>query len=366
MLDVKDYEKENVQNNFGVNFVVELVPRDSAKTIYNNNNNKNDNNNIINNDSNDISNNNKIKSKNDDNNIVSKSKSKSKLTFHVKKIIAAISATKFLPKTHKLRASMENGGSSSFIGAFNIDQKKRAMDESRNLKVLGSSSDVNEKSNMEIVSNEDDMWDSPKVSTKLRNIGTMNINRNSDNNNSNNADDDDDIFATKTKKQKMIDKKSKKNDNNNKNNNNKIDIIDDNLIIKKDFNIIDEVDDCLLQILSEVLKVDLSTLRKDHIKEEIDYVFSTWRRPHLLLDYYRMHSSTPEIQNNFRRQEKNSNKHFKYYSIVYYIISYDIILYPIISYYIISYYITSYYIILYYIILYYIISYYIILYFIIM
>ena len=30
-------------------------------------------------------------------------------------------------------------------------------------------------------------------------------------------------------------------------------------------------------------------------REEVIYVYSTWRSPHLLLDYYRMHSSSPDI-----------------------------------------------------------------------
>ena len=71
--------------------------------------------------------------------------------------------------------------------------------------------------------------------------------------------------------------------------------------LKKDFDLIEQVDEYLLQILAEVLKVEESVLQQAHVREEVDYVFSTWRRPHLLVDYYRMHSSTPEIQNNFRR-----------------------------------------------------------------
>ena len=73
------------------------------------------------------------------------------------------------------------------------------------------------------------------------------------------------------------------------------------IVIKRDFNLIEQVDEYLLQILAEVLRVDESVLQQVHVREEVDYVFSTWRRPHLLVDYYRMHSSTPEIQNNFRR-----------------------------------------------------------------
>ena len=235
----------------------------------------------------------KIKKKSPpDNSNENSKKSKVKFTFHIKKIIAAISATKFLPITHKLRVNIENGGSSSFIGAFNLHQKRKAM----NLKILSSNRDTNDEGDLE--KSGDDMWDSPKSSKKLSSLGSFTINRESKKSggNDNNDDDDDDIFATKTKKQKTIYKNKNKNTINNDN------IVSvDISTVKKEFNLTEEADEYLLQILSEILKVDISVLRQDNIKEEIDYVFNTWRRPHLLLDYYRMHSSTPEIQNNFRR-----------------------------------------------------------------
>ena len=107
------------------------------------------------------------------------------------------------------------------------------------------------------------------------------------------------------KRCKRIENKNKnKNKNKNSvtnNNNNNNDILSDISTVKKEFNLTEEADEYLLQILCDILKVDISVLRQDNVKEEIDYVFNTWRRPHLLLDYYRMHSSTPEIQNNFRR-----------------------------------------------------------------
>ena len=237
------------------------------------------------------------------NNNENNKKSKVKFTFHIKKIIAAISATKFLPKTHKLRVNTENGGSSSFIGAFNLHQKKKAI----NLKNLISNRNLNDERDIE--KSGDDMWDSPKSSKKLSSLGTLTISGDSmksrengnNNNNNNNDDDDDDIFATKTKKQKTIYKNKNKNSVTNNNNNNNNDILSDISTVKKEFNLTEEADEYLLQILCDILKVDISVLRQDNVKEEIDYVFNTWRRPHLLLDYYRMHSSTPEIQNNFRR-----------------------------------------------------------------
>ena len=229
------------------------------------------------------------------NNNENNKKSKVKFTFHIKKIIAAISATKFLPKTHKLRVNTENGGSSSFIGAFNLHQKKKAI----NLKNLISNRNLNDERDIE--KSGDDMWDSQKSSKKLSSLGTLTISGDSmksreNGNRNNNDDDDDDIFATKTKKQKTIYKNKNKNTIKNDNN-----VSVDISTVKKEFNLTEEADEYLLQILSEILKVDISVLRQDNVKEEIDYVFNTWRRPHLLLDYYRMHSSTPEIQNNFRR-----------------------------------------------------------------
>ena len=226
-----------------------------------------------------------------DNSNENNKKSKLKFTFHIKKIIAAISATKFLPITHKLRVNIESGGSSSFIGAFNLYQKRKAMD----LKILSSNRNTNDEGDVE--KSGDDMWDSPKSSKKLSSLGSFTINSESKKSGGNDSnDDDDDIFATKKKKQKTIYKNKNKNSINNDNN-----IFVDISTVKKEFNLTEEADEYLLQILSEILKVDISVLRQDNVKEEIDYVFNTWRRPHLLLDYYRMHSSTPEIQNNFRR-----------------------------------------------------------------
>lgn len=48
----------------------------------------------------------------------------SQLTFRLKKTLAAISAVKFLPRTHRLRVGLENGAPSSFVGAFNAVQRQ--------------------------------------------------------------------------------------------------------------------------------------------------------------------------------------------------------------------------------------------------
>ena len=210
--------------------------------------------------------------------------SRSKYTFHVKKTIAAISATKFLPRTHKLRVGMENNGANTFIGAFNADKRNKALALARSSKVTVSS---------EGSDGADDMWAKPKQSPRINSgvnivrpasslrIGSGGKRKAED-------EDDDDLFAVKSPRVKEKEKKSKE-------------IVGESSNIVKEFDLFDQVDDYLLQIIADVLKTPESVIQQQHVRDEVDYVFATWRRPHLLLDYYRMHSSTPEIQNNFRR-----------------------------------------------------------------
>lgn len=64
---------------------------------------------------------------------------------------------------------------------------------------------------------------------------------------------------------------------------------------------ISEINLHFFEILADMLKTDVSNLIQSEVKEEIDYIFSSWRRPHLLLDYYRMHATNPDIQIEYRR-----------------------------------------------------------------
>lgn len=47
-----------------------------------------------------------------------------------------------------------------------------------------------------------------------------------------------------------------------------------------------------------------SALESGKFREQLLYIYSTWRRPHLLLDYFRMHYSTPELQRVYKRYLK--------------------------------------------------------------
>lgn len=203
-----------------------------------------------------------------------------KFTFHVKKTIAAISATKFLPRTHKLRVGMENGGANSFVGAFNADRKRKAGLVLRGSKMTAVESEGGESGS------EDSMWAESKPTKSVKALKTVYISKRVAESES---EEDDDMWAKKSGIQREREKEKKVRETAEGTN------------LKKDFDLIEQVDEYLLQILAEVLKVEESVLQQAHVREEVDYVFSTWRRPHLLVDYYRMHSSTPEIQNNFRR-----------------------------------------------------------------
>eukprot|EP01038_Epipyxis_sp_PR26KG_P004544 gene4544-6415_t len=56
-----------------------------------------------------------------------------------------------------------------------------------------------------------------------------------------------------------------------------------------------KVDKCLIRLMLELLDADNSLATNDTIIAEINDVYSTWRKPQLLLEYLFMHSSTPEI-----------------------------------------------------------------------
>lgn len=216
--------------------------------------------------------------------ITSSSSSTTKFTFRVKKSIAAISATKLLPRTHRLRVGMENGGMGTFLGAFNAHKKSllnsASVSTSRTLTSAGSSD-----------ADGGDMWGSApsSASTKPYNVKSKAATKRkvtTDN-------DDDDMWATTPSKYKDKQKKEKE-----KSNEETAPITNSDPAL---FNLVPQIDEYLLSVISEILKVDESVVQQQSVRDEVDYVFSTWRRPHLLLDYYRMHSSTPEIQSNFRR-----------------------------------------------------------------
>lgn len=77
--------------------------------------------------------------------------------------------------------------------------------------------------------------------------------------------------------------------------------IDSSVSLTSNATAIAEITQHFFEILADVLKVDVSSVYRAEVKEEIDNIFSIWRRPNLLLDYHRMHSSTPEIQIVYRR-----------------------------------------------------------------
>jgi hypothetical protein len=201
-----------------------------------------------------------------------------KYTFRVKKTIAAISATKFLPRTHKLRVGMESGGYSTFLGAYNAYRKSKVnavINSARTLALAGSES-----------SETDDMWATQRAATRVA-IAPSPSTKVRARRVEEDLDDGDDMWASVSPKEMEKRKKSKK----------EVPVAPS----PDTFDLAPQVDEYLLQIIADVLRVEESAVLQQHVKDEVDYVFSTWRRPHLLLDYYRMHSSTPEIQSNFRR-----------------------------------------------------------------
>jgi hypothetical protein len=66
--------------------------------------------------------------------------------------------------------------------------------------------------------------------------------------------------------------------------------------------LLSEIENTLLQVIADTLKVDDdSILNNESIRFEIADVFSTWRKPQLLLEYYRMHRASQDLQNVFAR-----------------------------------------------------------------
>lgn len=78
-------------------------------------------------------------------------------------------------------------------------------------------------------------------------------------------------------------------------------------------------------------KIEANKIKAD-ILDEIEYIFSTWRRPHYLIDYYLMHYSSPTVQSTFtcylkslfgvtqsrtiddiRMRDSGNLNHFKYF-----------------------------------------------------
>ena len=63
-----------------------------------------------------------------------------------------------------------------------------------------------------------------------------------------------------------------------------------------------DLDFSLLRLIGETLRLDPDKVAEDPaVRSEADFVFSTWRRPSLLFDYYRLHASTPAVQQLYRR-----------------------------------------------------------------
>lgn len=209
----------------------------------------------------------------------------SKFTFRVKKTVAAISATKFLPRTHKLRVGMENGGVNSFMGAYNAHKKEAALSALRE-KRPSSLADQGA-----VLAVDDDMWatatPSARTGSSRSSVSSQTQAVSKKSSQAQVSDDDDDMWASASPKELGKQKRAKK--------------ALESAPVPVDFDLIPQVDQYLLQIIADVLKVDEAVVMQPHVRDEVDYVFSTWRRPHLLLDYHRMHSSTPDIQNNFRR-----------------------------------------------------------------
>ena len=175
---------------------------------------------------------------------------------------------------------MENGGVNSFMGAYNAHKKEAllsALKEKRPSSLVGDGV---------VLAADDDMWASAspvRSSSSRSSVPTQAVSRKS----TQVSDDDEDMWASASPKELGKQKRAKK--------------ALESVSVPIDFDLVPQVDQYLLQIIADVLKVDESVVMQQHVRDEVDYVFSTWRRPHLLLDYHRMHSSTPDIQNNFRR-----------------------------------------------------------------
>lgn len=65
---------------------------------------------------------------------------------------------------------------------------------------------------------------------------------------------------------------------------------------EKNRRLIEDIDKLLLQSISELLELSPEMLRSPRVLEEVDSIFSTWRRPYLLFDYYKMHCSNKDIR----------------------------------------------------------------------
>jgi len=65
--------------------------------------------------------------------------------------------------------------------------------------------------------------------------------------------------------------------------------------------VLDALDDHLTRLLAEVMSVDLAAMQQVRVRVELDDVIASWRRPQLLLDFYFMQSSSKDTQTLFRR-----------------------------------------------------------------
>jgi hypothetical protein len=65
---------------------------------------------------------------------------------------------------------------------------------------------------------------------------------------------------------------------------------------EKNRRLIEDIDKLLLQSISELLELSPEMLRSPRVLEEVDSIFSTWRRPYLLFDYYKMHCNNKDIR----------------------------------------------------------------------
>jgi hypothetical protein len=183
----------------------------------------------------------------------------------MKKTIAAISAIKFLPRTHPLRVGMENGGPNSFVGAFNANKKH--LEAQSRIEGMGDGdvmkyndrSNVDNKATKTEVDDDDDMWGAarPKVSISGRLMSEKNSKKR-DLVVAKNDGDDDDIWAKSTLK-----KRNQPKSKTDKQSNIQEKLMNDN------FSLVSQVDGCLLQILAEILKVDEAVIMQKRVKEEV-------------------------------------------------------------------------------------------------
>ena len=58
--------------------------------------------------------------------------------------------------------------------------------------------------------------------------------------------------------------------------------------------------DLLLEVLCNGADA-LTSVQRDAVSKEVEHVFSTWRKAHLLLDYYTMHAGSPPLQRLHKR-----------------------------------------------------------------